>query len=65
METQNLTYIRSYLRFKSFAWKRIFKTTNVTKPTKAILESSYVVLKGTSKQKALKQIAYFLNAIEF
>ena len=43
----------------------IFKTTNVTKPTKAILESSYIVLQGTSKQKTLKQTAYFLNTIEF
>ena len=43
----------------------IFKTTNVTKPTKAILENSYIVLQGTSKQKALKHITYFLNTIEF
>ena len=43
----------------------IFKTANVTKLTKAILESSYRVLQVTSKWKTLKQPVYFLRAIEF
>ena len=43
----------------------IFKTTNVTKLTKVILESSYRVLQVTSKWKTLKQPVYFLRAVEF
>ena len=43
----------------------IFKTTNVTKLTKAILKGSYRVLQVTSKWKTLKQPVYFLRAIEF
>ena len=43
----------------------IFKTTNVSKLTKAILESSYRVLQITSKWKTLKQLVYFLRAIQF
>ena len=43
----------------------IFKTTNVTKLTKAISKSSYRVLQVTSKWKTLKQLIYFLKAVEF
>ena len=43
----------------------IFKTTNVTNFTKAILESSYRVLQVTFKYKTLKQPVYFLKAVEF
>ena len=43
----------------------IFKTANVTKLTKAILESSYRVLQVTSRWKTLKQPVYFLRAVEF
>ena len=43
----------------------IFKTTNVTNLTKAILKSSYRVLQVTSKWKTLKQPVYFLRAAEF
>ena len=37
----------------------IFKNTNLTKLTKAILESSYRVLKLTSKWETLKDLVYF------
>ena len=43
----------------------IFKTTNVTKLTKAILKSSYRVLQITSKWKTLKQPVHFLTPVEF
>ena len=43
----------------------IFKTTNVTNLNKVIQESSYRVLKVTSKQKTLKQPVYFLKTVEF
>ena len=43
----------------------IFKITNVTKLTKAILKNSYRVLRVTSKWKTLKQLVYFLRAAEF
>ena len=43
----------------------IFKTTNVTKLTKVILESSYRVLQVTSKWKTLKQPVYVLKGVEF
>ena len=43
----------------------IFKTTNVTESTKAILESSYRVLQVTLKLKILKQPVYLLRAVEF
>ena len=44
---------------------KIFKTTNVTKLTKVIQESSYRVLQVTSKYKTLKQPVYFLKVVEF
>ena len=43
----------------------IFKITNVSKLTKAILKISYTVLEITSKWKTLKEPAYFLRAVEF
>ena len=43
----------------------IFKTTNITNFTKAILKSSYRVLQVTFKQKTLKEPVYFLKAVEF
>ena len=43
----------------------IFQSTNVTNLTKIILESSYIVLQVTSKWKILKQLVYFLKAVEF
>ena len=43
----------------------IFKTTNVTNFTKAILKSSYRVLQVTSKWKTLKQPVYVLKTVEF
>ena len=60
-------YINIYLYLKSFAWKlsNIFKTTNVTNFTKAILKSSYRALQVTFKQKTLKELVYFLKAVEF
>ena len=49
--------------FKEFHMKmrlvNILKTTNVTKLTKAILESSYIVLQVASKSKTLKQPVCF------
>ena len=55
--------------FKEFCMEKrlsnIFKTTNITKLTKAILKSSYGVLQNTSKWKILKQSAYFLRDVEF
>ena len=42
----------------------IFKSTNVTKLTKFIVESSYTVLQVTSKWKTLKQPVYFNRAVE-
>ena len=42
----------------------IFKSTNVTKLTKFIVESSYAVLQVTSKWKTLKQPVYFNRAVE-
>ena len=43
----------------------IFKTTNVSKLTKAVLENSYRVLQVTTKWKTLKQPVYFLRTIQF
>ena len=44
----------------------IFKTTNVTKLTEAILKSSYIVLQvPSSRWKTLKQPVCFLKAVEF
>ena len=43
----------------------IFKITNVSKLTKAILKISYTVLEINSKWKTLKEPAYFLRAVEF
>ena len=43
----------------------IFKTTDVTKLTKVILKSSYRLLKTISKWKTLKELSYFLQAVEF
>ena len=43
----------------------IFKSANVTKLTKAILKSSYRFLHVRSKWKTLRQLVYFLKAIEF
>ena len=43
----------------------IFKTTNVTNFTEAILKSSYRVLQVISKWKTLKQPVYFFKAVEF
>ena len=40
----------------------IFKTTNVTNFTKAILKSSYRVLEVTFKWKTLKQPVYFFKS---
>ena len=55
--------------FKEFCMEtrlsNIFKTTNVTNFTKAILKSFYRVLEVTSKWKTLKQPIYFLRAVEF
>ena len=62
------------LRQQLFAFKEfcietrlsnIYKTTNVTNFTKAILKSSYRVLQVTSKWKTLKQPVYFWKAVEF
>ena len=61
-------FLKFHLRQQLFALKEfcmenrlsdIFKTTNVTKLTKAILKSSYRILQVTSKCKILKQPAYF------
>ena len=41
-----------------------FKTTNVTKLTKAILESSYRVLQVMPKWKTLNGLVYFSRAVE-
>ena len=58
------------LRQQLFAFKEfymdtrlsnIFKTTNVTNFTKAILKSSYRVLEVTFKWKTLKQPVYFFK----
>ena len=43
----------------------IFKTTNVTTLTKAILKSTYTVLQVTFEWKTLKQPAHFLRTVEF
>ena len=43
----------------------IFKTINVTNLTKVIQQNSYRVLQVTSKWKTLKQLVYFLKAVEF
>ena len=43
----------------------IIETTNVMKLTKVILKSYYRVLQVTSKWKTLKQLLYFLRAVEF
>ena len=42
----------------------IVTTTDVTKLTNIILESSYTVLQVKSKSKTLKQPVYFLGAVE-
>ena len=57
---RNFTYVSSYLHLK-----QNFKTINVTKLTKVILESSYRVLQVTFKWKTLKQPTYFSKAVEF
>ena len=67
---RNLTYVTSYLHaFKEFRMEirlsNMFKTTNVTRLIKAILESSYRILKVTSIRKALKRPVHFLRAFEF
>ena len=67
---RNLIYVTSYLHaFKEFRMEirlfNMFKTTNVTKLIKAILESSYRILKVTSIRKALKRPVHFLRAFEF
>ena len=41
-----------------------FKTTNFTKLTKAILESSYRVLQVMPKWKTLNWLVYFSRAVE-
>lgn len=41
----------------------MFKTRNVPKLTKDILESSHRVLQVTSKRKALKQPVYILKSV--
>ena len=55
--------------FKEFCMKErlynIFKTTNITKLTKAILKSSCRVLQVVCKWKTLKKPVYFLRAVEF
>ena len=51
--------------FMETRFSNIFKTTNVPKLIKAILESSYRVLQVTSKWKTLKQPVYFLRVIVF
>ena len=43
----------------------IFKTSNVTNLTKAILKGSYRFLQVTSKWKTRKTSVYFLRAAEF
>ena len=43
----------------------VFKTTNVTNLAKVIQQNSYRVLQVTSKWKTLKQLVYFLKAVEF
>ena len=43
----------------------IFKTTNVTNLTKVIQQKFYRVLQVTSKWKTLKQVVFFLKAVEF
>ena len=62
-------YFSSYLYLKSFFMEmrlsNIFKTTNVPKLTKAILESSYRVLQVTYKQKTLKKPVHFLRDVVF
>ena len=40
-------------------------STNVTKLTKIITESSYIVLQVTFKWKTLKQLVHILKAVEF
>ena len=54
--------------FKEFCMEtrlfNIIKTTNLTKLTKVILESSYRVVKVISKWKTLKETVYFLKAVE-
>ena len=62
----NFAYVSSYLHLKSFPWKQdIFKTTNVTKLTKPILESCYRVLQVTSKVTTLKQTVYFQGYLNY
>ena len=55
--------------FKEFCMdtrlSNIFKTTNVKKLAKVVLESSFKVLQVISKQKTLKKPIYFLKAAEF
>ena len=43
----------------------IFKTTNLTKFTKTILESSFEVMQVISKRNTLKWPLYYLRAVEF
>ena len=43
----------------------IFKTTNLTKFTKTILESSFEVMQVISKRNTLKWPLYCLRAVEF
>ena len=53
--------VSSYLHLKSFRFFNIFKSTNVTKLSKAILEISYTVLQVTSKWKTLKHSPSFFK----
>ena len=46
-------------------FSNIFKRHKVTKLTKFILESSYIVLQVASKWKTLKQPVYFVRTVEF
>ena len=52
-------------RVKKKRFSNIFKTTNVTNFTKAILKSSYRVQKVAFKYKTLKQPVYVLKAVKF
>ena len=52
-------------RTRVFHGNEIFKTTNVIKLTKIIVESSYIVLQVTSKLKKLKQPIYVPWVVEF
>ena len=64
----NFDYVSSYLHLEFCVETRlsnIFKTTNVTKLTKTILESSFRALPVTFKWKALERPVYILRVVEF